>query len=172
MGLKRKPRAIILTISDSASRHEREDLSGPTARHGLEQLGCEVLNVLVLPDELDQIKGQLVYWSDKEDVDLVVTSGGTGLSARDVTPEATVAVVEKEVPGLAELLRIEGMKSSPRAVLSRAVAGIRARTLIVNLPGSVRGVTESLQVLAPVLTHALEVVSGNSVRCGDPSEDE
>ena len=155
-----------MTVSDSASQGVRQDLSGPAARRELEQLGCEVLEVVIVPDELGQIKEYLAGWSDRGDVDLVVTSGGTGLSARDVTPEATSAVVEKEVPGLAELMRSEGAKSTPRVVLSRAKAGIRARTLILNLPGSVKGVTESLRAVAPVLFHALEVISGLSTKCG------
>ena len=163
----RKPRAVVLTISDSASRGERQDLSGPTAQRELLQLGCVVLETRVVPDELNQIKEQLIRWSDQDDVDLIVTSGGTGLSPRDVTPEATAAVVEREVPGLAELMRLEGMKTSPRAVLSRAKVGIRTKTLILNLPGSVRGVSESLRALAPVLFHALEVISGFSSHCGD-----
>ncbi len=165
--MTRKPRAVILTISDSAFRGEREDLSGPAVQRELGQLGCDVLEMLIVPDELGQIRDQLILWSDREDIDLIVTTGGTGLSPRDVTPEATAAVVEREVPGLAELMRQEGMKSSPRAVLSRAKVGIRTKTLIVNLPGSVRGVSESLRALAPVLSHALEVVSGTSSRCGD-----
>ena len=165
--LTRKPRAVILTISDSAFRGEREDLSGPAAQHELRQLGCDVLEKLIVPDEMGQIRDQLIFWSEREDVDLIVTAGGTGLSPRDVTPEATAAVIEKEVPGLAELMRHDGMKSSPRSVLSRAKVGIRAGTLIVNLPGSVKGVTESLRALTPVLPHALEVVSGVSSRCGD-----
>lgn len=164
--LTRKPQAVVLTISDSAFRGEREDLSGPAVQRELVQIGCDVLETQIVPDELDQIRDRLIYWSDNEHVDLIVTSGGTGLSPRDVTPEATGDVIEREVPGLAELMRSEGMKSSPRAVLSRAKAGIRNKTLILNLPGSVKGVTESLRALAPILAHALEVVSGTSSRCG------
>jgi molybdenum cofactor synthesis domain-containing protein len=156
-----------LTISDSAFRGEREDLSGLAAQRELGQLGCDVLEMLIVPDELGQIRDQLILWSGRKDIELIVTTGGTGLSPRDVTPEATAAVVEREVPGLAELMRHEGMKSSPRAVLSRAKVGIRNQTLIVNLPGSVKGVTESLRALVPVLSHALDVVSGASSRCGD-----
>ena len=163
----RKPRAVILTISDSAFRGEREDLSGPAAQHELRQLGCDVLEKLIVPDELGQIRDQLILWSERGDIDLIVTTGGTGLSPRDITPEATATVLEREVPGLAELMRHEGMKTSPRSVLSRAKVGIRSKTLIVNLPGSVKGVTESLNALTPVLSHALEVLSGASSRCGD-----
>jgi molybdopterin adenylyltransferase len=155
-----------MTISDSASRGEREDTSGPTARQELERLGCEVIEVHVIPDETERIKESLLNCCQSNDTDLVVTAGGTGLSPRDVTPEATAAVVEKEVPGMAELMRLEGMKSTPRAALSRALVGVRNQTLIINLPGSVKGVRESLGAIAPVLSHALEVISGNTVRCG------
>ncbi len=162
----RQPRAVVITISDSASRGERHDASGPTAREELLRIGCNVPEIHVLPDELIEIKNNLIRFSDREDVDLIVTTGGTGLAPRDVTPEATAAVIEKEVPGLAELMRREGMKMTPRAALSRAMAGVRKKTLIINLPGSVKGVRESLSVVAPILSHALEVVSGNTVRCG------
>ena len=162
----RKPRAVVITVSDSASRGERQDLSGPAARETLEEMGCEVAAIEILPDEVTKIRENLIRLSDLEGVDLVVTTGGTGLAPRDVTPEATAAAIEKEVPGLAELMRSEGAKSTPRAVLSRARAGVRKKTLILNLPGSVKGVRESLSAVAPILSHALEVVSGNVVRCG------
>jgi molybdopterin adenylyltransferase len=163
----RKPQVIVLTISDSASRGEREDLSGPATREELERMGCEVLAVQILPDELETIRDHLLKHSGSSEIDLIVTTGGTGLAPRDVTPEATLAVIEKSVPGLAELMRMEGIKSHPRAALSRAVVGVRNKTLIINLPGSVRGVRESLGALAKVVGHALEVVSGNTVRCGE-----
>jgi len=155
-----------VTVSDSASRGQRADLSGPAAREALEKMGCEVTAIQVLPDELVVIQESLIRFSDLEGIDLVVTTGGTGLAPRDVTPEATAAVIEKEVPGLAELMRCEGMKTTPRAALSRARAGVRKKTLILNLPGSVKGVRESLSAVAPILSHALEVVSGNTVQCG------
>jgi len=162
----RKPQAIVLTISDSASRGQREDLSGPTAREELQKLGCEVVSIHVVPDEIELIKEALIGYSRVGGIDLIVTTGGTGLAQRDVTPEATAAVIEKEVPGMAELMRLEGMKSTPRAVLSRALVGVRGKTLIINLPGSVKGVRESLVAISQILSHALEVVSGNTVRCG------
>jgi molybdenum cofactor synthesis domain-containing protein len=162
----RKPRAIVLTISDSASRGERADLSGPAAREELEKLGCEIASMHIVPDELERIKESLIEYSRSAAIDLIVTTGGTGLSPRDVTPEATAAVIDKEVPGMAELMRLEGMKSTPRAALSRALVGVRNRTLIINLPGSVKGVRESLSAVAKILPHALEVISGNTVRCG------
>ena len=162
----RKPQAIVLTISDSASRGERTDLSGPSARAELERLGCEVVSVTVVPDDVNMIREKLLEHSDSGTIDLIVTTGGTGLAPRDVTPEATQQVIEKSVPGLPELMRMEGLKLNPRAALTRAVAGLRKKTLIINLPGSVRGVQESLAAMAPILGHALEVASGNTVRCG------
>ena len=120
----------------------------------------------MIPDEFEIIRQRLILHSDSQEVDLIVTTGGTGLAPRDVTPEATAAVIEKTVPGMAELMRLEGIKQNPRAALSRAVVGVRNRTLIINLPGSVKGVRESLSALSSVLGHALEVISGNTVRCG------
>ena len=162
----RKPQAIVLTISDSASRGERTDLSGPTTREELERLGCEVVSVTIVPDDVNMIREKLLEHSDSGAIDLIVTTGGTGLAPRDVTPEATQQVIEKSIPGLPELMRMEGLKSNPRAALTRAVAGLRKKTLIINLPGSVRGVQECLAAVAPILGHALEVASGNTVRCG------
>lgn len=162
----RKPQAIVLTVSDSASRGERSDLSGPAARDELETLGCEVVAIVIVPDDVEQIRQKLLEHSESDAIDLVVTTGGTGLAPRDVTPEATLSVIEKPIPGLPELMRMEGAKSNPRAALSRAVAGLRKQTLIINLPGSVRGVQESLAAMAQILGHALEVASGNTVRCG------
>jgi molybdopterin adenylyltransferase len=162
----RKLRAIVVTLSDSTSRGERIDLSGPVAKAELEKIGCEVASIIVLPDEIEQIKGCLIENSARADIDLIVTTGGTGLTPRDVTPEATAAVIEKEIPGMAELMRLEGMKKTPRAALSRALVGIRAKHLIINLPGSVAGVCQSLQALAPILFHAVETISGDATRCG------
>ncbi len=162
----RKPRAIVITVSDSASRGDRQDLSGPVAREELEKIGCEVDAVLVVPDEIEAIQSCLLGGINATDIDLIVTTGGTGLAPRDVTPEATAAVIDKTVPGMAELMRNEGLKASPRAVLSRGVVGIRNKTLLINLPGSVKGVRESLGAIAGILGHALEVISGNTVRCG------
>lgn len=162
----RKPQAIVLTVSDSASRGERSDLSGPAARDELETLGCEVVAIVIVPDDVEQIRQKLLEHSESDAIDLIVTTGGTGLAPRDVTPEATLSVIEKPIPGLPELMRMEGTKSNPRAALSRAVAGLRKQTLIINLPGSVRGVQESLAAMAQILGHALEVASGNTVRCG------
>jgi molybdenum cofactor synthesis domain-containing protein len=165
--MSRRARAVVVTISDSAYRGEREDLSGPAVCAALETLGCEIALATVVPDAIERIQAVLVESSQDGGIDLVITTGGTGLSPRDVTPEATAAILEREIPGLAEVMRWEGAKSTPRAVLSRATAGIRNKTLIINLPGSVRGATQSLAAMAPVLSHALEIISGKSVRCGD-----
>ena len=162
----RKPHAIVITVSDSAFRGERQDLSGPAAREELEKIGCAVIEALIVPDEIDAIQSRLLESINSSDIDLIVTTGGTGLAPRDVTPEATAAVIEKTVPGMAELMRFEGMKANPRAALSRGLVGIRNNTLIINLPGSVKGVRESLGAIAVILGHALEVISGNTLRCG------
>ncbi len=150
----------ILTISDTASRGGREDLSGDAIREMISTIGGEVAEYRIVPDEVDQIAECLRAWADGRALDLVLTTGGTGLSPRDVTPEATRSVLTREVPGIAEAMRLEGLKHTPRAMLSRAVAGVRGRTLIVNLPGSPRGVRESLGAVLDVLPHALEMLHG------------
>src|SRR5215510_14386377 len=159
-------RALVLTISDSASIGKREDLSGPEAKRILQETGFEVASVEVLPDERNEIESRL-RGASQEDYRLVVTSGGTGLSPRDVTPEATLAVIDREVPGISELMRWESFKITPRAALSRAAAGIRGATLIINLPGSVKGVRECLAAVRPILTHAVDVLKQSSLGCGE-----
>jgi molybdopterin adenylyltransferase len=158
--------ALVLTISDSGAAGKREDLSGPEARRILEEAGFTVRAVEVLPDDREAIQSRLKWAADGR-LQLVVTTGGTGLSPRDVTPEATLAVIDKEVPGIAELMRLESLKVTPRAALSRAVAGIRASTLIINLPGSVKGVRECLSALRPILRHAMETLKQASLGCGE-----
>jgi molybdenum cofactor synthesis domain-containing protein len=153
-------RAVVLTISDSASRNLREDVSGPTVALDLFGLGCEVLATQVLPDDRSQIADRLRHFCDVDQVDLIVTTGGTGLSPRDVTPEATLEVIEREVPGLSERMRAESRKITPLADLSRAVCGVRGRTLIINLPGSIRGARENLEAVARTLPHAISLLSG------------
>ena len=161
------PRAVVLTVSDSASAGARPDRSGPEARKLLEEAGFEVVALAVVPDERDQIAARLRQACDQERAQLVVTTGGTGLASRDVTPEATAEILDREVPGMAELMRLEGLKKTPRAALSRGRAGVRASTLILNLPGSVKGVRESLGAVAPILGHAVEVLgSTGSLDCG------
>jgi molybdenum cofactor synthesis domain-containing protein len=149
----------IITVSDRSSRGEREDLSGPALRRYVEECGGKVLSTEVIPDEKEIIKQKLIELCQGEEApEIVLTTGGTGLSPRDVTPEATYEVIEKEVPGLAEAMRAESLKKTPMATLSRSVCGIRNRTLIINLPGSVRGALENLEVVAPVLGHAMEIL--------------
>jgi len=159
-------KALVLTISDSASGGKREDLSGPEAKRILEEVGFSVGNIDILPDERSAIEMRLRK-AVGEGYSLVVTSGGTGLSPRDVTPEATLAVIEKNVPGIADLMRIESLKITPRAALSRAVSGIRGSTLIINLPGSVKGVRECLTAVRPILGHAMETLKQASLGCGE-----
>jgi molybdopterin adenylyltransferase len=155
----------ILTISDKGSRGEREDLSGPEIRRILTELPAKVEAYEIIPDEEEVIVQKLVEYADRIKVDLLLTTGGTGLSPRDVTPEATRKVLHKEVPGMAEAMRAEGMKITPLAMLSRAVCGMRGRSLIINLPGSPGAVKENLTVLLPVLKHALEKVQGDPSDC-------
>lgn len=155
----------ILTVSDKGSRGEREDRSGPAIRQMIEAAGGRVARTAIVPDEPEDIRGALTAWSD-EGLDLVLTTGGTGFSPRDRTPEATRSVIEREAPGLAEAVRRAGAEKTPTAMLSRAVAGIRKATLIVNLPGSERAVREGLEVLLPVLPHAIGTLKGTDQECG------
>ncbi|HET7481831.1 MAG TPA: MogA/MoaB family molybdenum cofactor biosynthesis protein [Actinomycetota bacterium] len=154
-------RAAVVTVSDSASSGQRVDESGPEVERLLGEGGIEVAERTCVPDDLETIR-QTLLGAVERDISLVVTTGGTGLGPRDVTPEATRAVIEREAPGLAELMRIEGIKKTPHAALSRAVVGTRAATLIVNLPGSVKAVREDLEALLPVLPHALDTLSGET----------
>ena len=155
-------RARILVLSDLATLGEREDQSGPAVRELLESHGWQITALEVLPDEFDQIRDRLTAWTESEDCDAIFTSGGTGLGPRDVTPDATRSIIETEVIGLAELMRAEGVKSTPMAALSRAVAGVRKRKLIVNLPGSPRGARESLESIIGILPHAIDQIQGRT----------
>ncbi len=148
----------ILTISDRSARGEREDASGPALRHALQDQGGEVVLSGVVADERDEIEKILREWCDRGDVDVLLTSGGTGCAPRNVTPEATAAVIERHVPGLAEAIRAESLKYTPHAMLSRGVAGIRKRTLVINLPGSPKGALESLGVIMAVIPHAVHLL--------------
>jgi molybdopterin adenylyltransferase len=148
----------ILTLSDRSSRGERDDSSGPALARLIETQGWSVVKQSLLPDDESAIRVQLIEWSDSAEMDVILTTGGTGFSPRDVTPEATRAVIEREAPGLAEAMRAASLKITPHAVLSRVVAGIRNRTLIINLPGSPKGAVENLQVVLPVLPHAVQLL--------------
>jgi molybdenum cofactor synthesis domain-containing protein len=159
--------ALVLTISDTASAGKRTDLSGPEAKRILEEAGFQVSGIEVLPDERAVIESRLRQACDADGFRLVVTSGGTGLSPRDVTPEATLGVIERNVPGIAELMRGESLKVTPRAALSRAVSGIRGGTPIINLPGSVKGVRECLAAVRPILPHAVATLKESSLGCGE-----
>jgi molybdopterin adenylyltransferase len=148
----------ILTISDRASRGERSDESGPALIKVVNQHGWQVVRTGIIPDEIEPIKKSLIEWADSGEMDIILTTGGTGFSPRDVTPEATQAVIQRPAPGLAEAMRSASLKITPHAMLSRATAGIRSRALIVNLPGSPRGATENLAVLVPVIPLAVEIL--------------
>jgi len=150
----------ILTISDKGWRGQRYDESGQTIREWLSSLDSCVVKYEVVPDEKDVIASKLTEWADEGGVDIILTTGGTGLSPRDVTPEATLAVVDRVVPGLAEAMRAETFSKTPFAILSRAVAGIRRSCLIINLPGSPKAVRECLEVVLPVIPHAVEIIKG------------
>jgi len=150
----------ILTVSDKGSRGERADTSGDAIRGLIMGAGGKVEQYAVVPDEVDVIASTLREWCDGGGLDIVLTTGGTGLAQRDITPEATMTIAERVVPGLAEAMRAEGMKHTPRAILSRSVAVVRGLTLIVNLPGSEKGVRESLGAIIDVLPHAVELLRG------------
>jgi molybdopterin adenylyltransferase len=151
--------AVVLTISDSAARGERVDESGPAIAALLEDSNISVTATGIVPDEREIIADRLRHFADSGTVKLIVTTGGTGLALRDVTPEATLDVIDREAPGLAELMRSESLKITPLAALSRAVCGTRGRTLIVNLPGSVRGARENLSAIVRLLPHAIDLLS-------------
>ncbi len=155
-------RAKVLVLSDACSHGQREDLSGPAVRAMLEARGWKVSACEVLPDDFHLVSGKLKRWADACDCDAIFTSGGTGVSPRDITPEATRAVIEKEIPGFAELMRSEGLKKTRRAALSRGLAGLRGQTLIVNLPGSARGAQESLESVVDLLPHAVDLAHGRT----------
>jgi molybdopterin adenylyltransferase len=153
-------RAAVVVVSDKGYAGEREDVSGPLLADLLRGMGAEVESQTIVPDERAEIERVLIALADEARLDLVVTSGGTGPAPRDVTPEATLAVIEREMPGLAEVLRFEGCRKTPLAVISRGVAGIRGQTLVVNLPGSPRAVREGMETLAPILPHAIRMLRG------------
>lgn len=156
----------ILTISDKGSRNEREDTTGPSINNTLPKDKYSIDYYKIVPDELDLIEKELLYLCDTLKVNLILTNGGTGFSKRDVTPEATLAVIEKQVPGIPEAMRSESLKITPKAMLSRAISGIRKNTLIINLPGSPKGAVENLEVALSAIPHGIEILTGNSSECG------
>ncbi|MGH9430864.1 MAG: MogA/MoaB family molybdenum cofactor biosynthesis protein [Terriglobia bacterium] len=155
-------RARILVLSDGCASGTRQDTSGPLIREILQQNGWQVVALDVLPDDLAAVRDRLLAWTATTDCDAIFTTGGTGLSPRDVTPEATRQVIEKEVPGLAELMRADGVKKNRRAALSRGTVGVRQGRLIVNLPGSARGASESLVSILDLLPHAIDIAQGRT----------
>lgn len=158
-------RAAIITASDSGYRGEREDLSGPAIKEILEREGYEVISMDILPDDQVMLAGKMQEIADSEKAELILTTGGTGFSERDVTPEATEEVIERKVPGIPEAIRAYSMTITKRAMLSRATAGIRGKTLIINLPGSPKAVRESLEYIIDALAHGLEILSGEARDC-------
>lgn len=153
-------RAAVITVSDACSRGEREDASGEALAQLLRDIGAEIVETRIVSDDLEPLSELLRTLADRPDVNLIVTTGGTGFAPRDNTPEATLAVIERAAPGLAEAMRMQTLKQTPMAMISRGVCGIRNGTLIINLPGSPKGVRESLTVIKPVLNHAITLLSG------------
>jgi len=158
--------AGVITISDKGSRGEREDKSGLEIVNTLKSMDIQVSHTLIIPDEIELICQALLEYADTKQLDLILTTGGTGVSPRDVTPDATLQVIDKQVPGMAEAMRRGSALLTPHAMISRAVAGIRGRTLIINLPGSPRGVRENLAAVMPALRHAVEKIKGDESDCG------
>jgi len=156
----------VLTISDKGYKGEREDKSGPLLRNIIIENQGEVKIMKIIPDKRELIEKELKEIADKEEVDIILTTGGTGFSPRDVTPEATKAIIEREVPGLAEAMRLKSLEITPYAMLSRAIAGIRKRTLIVNLPGSPKGAKENFEIILPALKHGIEILKSQTSECG------
>ncbi len=161
-------RIAILTVSDKGSKGERKDTSSQVIRDMVKDIG-EIVAYEIVPDEKEIISGKLTEFCDRLKVDLVLTTGGTGFSQRDITPEATKEVIEKETPGIPEAMRMFSFKKSPHSVLSRAVAGIRKQTLIINLPGSPKGVRENLEVVLNSLVHGIKILKGEDTECGGVS---
>ncbi len=162
----------ILTISDKVWQGERHDDSGTAIKDSLSRLDSQLVRYEVVPDEVDVIAGKLTDWADGGSMDIILTTGGTGLSPRDVTPEATLRIVDKIVPGLAEAMRGETFHRTPFAILSRAVAGVRGKCLIVNLPGSPKAVRECLEVILPAIPHAIQIIKGEVTEHTDTGGEE
>ncbi len=169
--LSRPIKAAVVTLSDKASAGLREDVSGPVLRELLQALGAEVGEPTVLPDDQHQIEVTLAILADIERCDLVLTTGGTGLSPRDRTPEATRVVIDRLAPGFVEAMRARSFEVTPHALLSRGVAGTRGRTLIINMPGSPKACREHFEVIAPALEHAVQTLRGEGAECARPAAD-
>jgi molybdopterin adenylyltransferase len=152
--------AGVLTISDKGSKGQREDISGEVLREGVARMQGRTVEYECVPDEKDVIAARLTSWADSGRVDVILTTGGTGLSARDVTPEATLSIIDREIPGIAEAMRAESLKKTPMAMLSRAVAGQRAKCIIINMPGSPKACRECMEVIAQVIPHAIDIIYG------------
>lgn len=164
--MKKILKIAVITVSDKGYRGEREDRSGKYIVDFFKEKGWEVSEYTIVPDEVRIIKDKLTYICNSEKANLIITTGGTGFSLRDVTPEATEKVIEKKVPGFSEIIRIEGQKRTPRAILSRGISGIRKKTLIINLPGSIKGVKDSLELIYRPLPHGLDILTGRDAECG------
>lgn len=158
-------RVVIITVSDRGASGERQDTSGPEIASIVSNAGYSVVEKLIVPDDKSLICNKLIFWSDGGEADLILTTGGTGVSPRDVTPDATLEVIDKQLPGLPEAMRRVSASITPHAMLSRAVAGIRGKTLIVNLPGSPKAARENLEVILPALHHAIEKIKGDMREC-------
>lgn len=162
-------RAAVLTVSDRSAQGQRPDQAGPLVAEILNSAGYQVVQTALVPDEQSQIEEILRRWADEEMAELIVTTGGTGFSPRDVTPEATLAVCQRLAPGIPEAMRYASMQVTPRAMLSRAQAGIRRKSLILNLPGSPKAARENLEAVLPALVHGLEILSGAPADCAAPA---
>ena len=160
--------AGIITVSDKGSQGKRKDLSGPAITEMLAGVAIEIKQTLIIPDEKNQIQEAIINFADVGKLDLILTTGGTGVSPRDLTPDATLEVIDKQIPGMAEAMRYESSKITSRAMISRAIAGIRGRSLIINLPGSPKGAKENLAVILPALKHAVEKIKGDDSECASP----
>lgn len=158
-------RVGVITASDKGSRGEREDLSGEVLKKLVQDIEGEVVEYLVLPDEQAVLEETMRLWADERCLDLILTTGGTGFSMRDVTPEATLAIADRLVPGIAEVMRMESLKVTPKAMLSRAVAVLRKRTLIINMPGSPKAVRECFAAIAPAIPHGIQILKGEANEC-------
>lgn len=163
-------RVGVITASDKGSRGEREDLSGPVLCELVQEIKGEVIDYAILPDDLEILQDKMCFMADELHVDLILTTGGTGFSLRDVTPEATLAVADRLAPGFGEVMRQESLKITPRAMLSRATAALRRRTLIINMPGSPKAVRECWAAIAPAIPHGLEILRGDATECATPSQ--